>query len=203
MSSSAFIVPFDHQTNGQVAPGLDPAELWATTPSGEKAQKVGTTRVFYNTPPSKVTAVSSLGDKFSAKKGNAKRELVRKSVGSAVKDLKAIDGVKDVTVDASTDPHAAGTAIMLLHVKKSSCLFSPAVAAHLALYKFTLKTSPPSAFDPRQKEPTPDKLNFTPLQSSKEWDQGVIYAKAQNFARTVCRNDLNYIFPSITPTRVS
>ena len=107
-SSSAYIVPFDHQDSGQILPGLNPAELWATTPIGEKPPKVGTTRTFYNTPTSKVTTVSSLGENFANKSGDAKKELVRKSVGSAVKDLKAIDGLKDVTIDASIDPHAAG-----------------------------------------------------------------------------------------------
>jgi hypothetical protein len=61
-----------------------------------------------------------------------------------------------------------------------------AVAAHLALYKFTLKTSPsPSRFDPNLAEPLPEKLEFSPLQESQEWDRGVIYAQAQNLARTV------------------
>jgi hypothetical protein len=61
-----------------------------------------------------------------------------------------------------------------------------AVAAHLALYKFTLKTSPPSRFNPNSKEPLPEKLDFSPLQETKDWDRGVVYAQAQNLARTVC-----------------
>ena len=65
--------------------------------------------------------------------------------------------------------------------------FSSAVAAHLALYSFTLKTTPPSAFNPNLKEPILEKLNFTPIQASQEWERGVIYANAQNFARTVSR----------------
>lgn len=111
MSSSAYIVPFDHKSSGQVAPGLNPAELWATTPSGDKNPPVGTTRTFYNTPASKVTTISSLGDDFATKKADAKRELLRKSVGSAVKELKNLEGVKDVTIDASADPHAAGMSL--------------------------------------------------------------------------------------------
>jgi aminopeptidase len=69
-------------------------------------------------------------------------------------------------------------------------LFFLAVAAHLALYNFTLKTFPPSRFDPNQTEIIPKKISLAPLQASKEWDRGVIYAQAQNFARTV------YSFPS-------
>lgn len=63
-----------------------------------------------------------------------------------------------------------------------------AVAAHLALYNFTLKTSPPSAFKPDLKEPIPDKLSFKPIQGSKEWERGVVYAQSQNLARTVCHS---------------
>jgi cytosol aminopeptidase len=108
-STSAYIVPFDHQSTSEVVPGLNAAELWATTPTGDKLPKVGTTRTFFNTPASKVTTVSSLGDGFATKGADAKRELLRRSVGGAVKELKAMNGLKDVTVDASIDPHAAGT----------------------------------------------------------------------------------------------
>ena len=67
--------------------------------------------------------------------------------------------------------------------KLTSC--HTAVAAHLALYKFTLKTSPPSRFDPGLTESIPDKLAFSPLQASEGWERGVIYGQAQNLARTV------------------
>ena len=107
-SSSAYIVPYDHQASKEIAPGVDAAQLWATTPAGDKPAKVGTVRTFYNTPQAKVTSVTSLGEKFSSQKDNERRELLRKAVGSAVKELKAIDGVKDVSVDASVEPHAAG-----------------------------------------------------------------------------------------------
>ena len=64
-------------------------------------------------------------------------------------------------------------------------LWVVAVAAHLALYKFTLKTDPPSAFKPDLKQSIPEQLKFEPLTASKEWDAGTIAAKAQNLARTV------------------
>ncbi|RDB19531.1 Cytosol aminopeptidase [Hypsizygus marmoreus] len=184
MSSSAYVVPFDHESSGELVPGLDAAQLWAVTPQGEKAPLVGTTRTFYNTPASKVTTVSSLGEKFASKKGNARRELLRKAVGSAVKELKAIEGVKEVAVDASIDAHAA------------------AVAAHLAAYKFSLKTTPPSQFNPNLKEPIPDKLAFTAIEASQEWDRGVVYAQAQNFARTLMELPANMITPTIFTERV-
>jgi len=107
-SSPAYIVPYDHQSSNEIAPGLDAGQLWATTPAADKPAKVGTVRTFYNTPQAKVTSVTSLGEKFSSQKDDERRELLRKAVGSAVKELKAIDGVKDVSVDASVDPHAAG-----------------------------------------------------------------------------------------------
>ena len=59
------------------------------------------------------------------------------------------------------------------------------MAAHLALYSFTLKTSPPSRFDPNQTAVIPENFTLAPLQESKEWERGVIYAQAQNLARTV------------------
>lgn len=108
MTTSAFVLPYDHQTTGAIVDGVDAAKLWSTTPQGEKPPKVGTIRTFYNTPPSKLTTVSSLGDGFATKKVDEKRELIRKSVASAVKDLKELEGVKDVAIDASADPHAAG-----------------------------------------------------------------------------------------------
>lgn len=120
--SSAFIIPFDHQSSGKSATGIDAAQLWATTPSGDKPPKAGTTRTFYNTPPSKVTTISSLGERFDAKKGDVRRELVRKAVGSAVKELKSLDGIKNVTIDASTDPQAAGKC-SFAHLKKINILF--------------------------------------------------------------------------------
>jgi aminopeptidase len=55
----------------------------------------------------------------------------------------------------------------------------------LALYEFTLKTDPPSAFKPDLKQRIPEHLKFEPLTDSKEWDAGVVAAKAQNLARTV------------------
>ncbi|KAJ3507952.1 hypothetical protein NLJ89_g6018 [Agrocybe chaxingu] len=154
------------------------------TPQGEKPAKAGTTRTFFNTPASKVTALTSLGEGFATKKADAKREVVRKSVGSAVKELKGYEGLREVAVDASADPHAA------------------AVAAHLALYKFTLKTSPPSRFDPNLAEPVPEKLTFTPLQASKEWERGVVYAQSQNLARTLMELPANMMTPTAFCERV-
>jgi aminopeptidase len=110
-SSSAYILPYnpDPQASIQVnVPGVDVNSLWATTPAGESAPKLGTTRTFFNTPPSNVTTLSSLGEKFASKQPDVKRESIRKSIGSAVKDLKAIDGIKELIIDASADPHAAG-----------------------------------------------------------------------------------------------
>ena len=109
--SSAYIIPYnpDPQASAKVyVPGVDVNALWATTPAGDSPPKVGTTRTFFNTPSSKTTTLSSLGDKFASKKPNAKRELIRRSIGSAVKDLKAMDGIKDLVIEASADPHAAG-----------------------------------------------------------------------------------------------
>ncbi|KAF6747036.1 cytosol aminopeptidase family, catalytic domain-containing protein [Ephemerocybe angulata] len=106
-SSQALIVPFDPSAPSQAVAGVLPLQLWSLTPSGDKAPKAGTTATFYNTPAGKTTTISSVGDGFAAKASEVKRELVRKSVGAAVKELKAFDGVKEVVVDAELDPHAA------------------------------------------------------------------------------------------------
>ena len=77
-----------------------------------------------------------------------------------------------------------------------------AVGAHLARYKFTLKTSPPSRFDPRLEQPTPESLALEPLQSSKEWDIGVKYAEAQNWAKTVSVSPRSVLIYSLTPDQL-
>ncbi|KAF7976200.1 hypothetical protein HWV62_7380 [Athelia sp. TMB] len=170
MSTKAFIVPIDPAAPSSQSPsGVDAAKLWSTVPKSQKTPKVGSTRTFYDTPAgdANVTTLVSLGEGFEGKAGPGKRELVRKAIGSAVKDVKAlVDGETSVAIDASSDPHAA------------------AVAAYLANYKFTLKTDPPSAFNPNLKDALPEKIKFEPFEASKEWDAGVIAAKAQNLART-------------------
>ena len=77
------------------------------------------------------------------------------------------------------------TSFSLIYRAKIIVFFYIAVAAHLALYKFTLKTSPPSRFNPNLKKVIPENISLAPLQGSGEWDRGVIYAQAQNLARTV------------------
>lgn len=116
MSTKVFVLPIDptSQPGSGVLPSVDPVELWNTAPTGSKPPKVGTTRIFYNTPRAdqgsiNATAVVSLGEGFDRKTDDARRELVRKAVGSSVKQIKELgDGQKDIVVDASTDAHAAG-----------------------------------------------------------------------------------------------
>jgi len=122
MSTNAYIVPYDHQSTGVITTdGLDAAKLWSLTPQGERPPKVGTTRTFYNTPSaSQVTTISSLGDGYASKNPNQKRELVRKSIGNAVKGLKSYEGIKDVAVDSSLDHHAAGERTLFLRIHLNS-----------------------------------------------------------------------------------
>ena len=93
-------------------PGVEVDALWATTPQGVTPPKVGTTRTFFDIPPTKIVTLSSLGDKFTSKKPNARKELVRRSVGAAVKDLKVMEGIKDISVVTHIDPHAAGKILL-------------------------------------------------------------------------------------------
>jgi len=111
MATSAYILP--HQpgataTTTTTVPGVDQLKLLSKLPKPEKTPKVGDTKVFYDTPEGKVTALVSLGDKFASKKLNERREFVRRAIGSAVKELRDLDGVNLAEIDASTDPHAAG-----------------------------------------------------------------------------------------------
>ena len=191
MSTKVFVLPIDPTSQSDLSPltSVHPVELWNTVPTDSKTAKVGTTRFFYNTPPSQpgntnVTVVVSLGEGFDRKTGDAKRELVRKAIGSSIKHIKELgDGEKSVVIDASIDAHAAGLPNPgFLDYKAHSIT---AVATHLAKYKFTLKTSPPSPYKPGEGQAVPQQLSFEPLQGSIKWKIGVKYANAQNFARTV------------------
>lgn len=106
MSTKAYILPLNAQSNPAPVAGINASELLGRVPHGSKPHKVGQTHVFFET--TNVTAITSLGEKFDAQDGNAKREILRKAVGNAVKELRAFDGLEEVHVDASTDPHAAG-----------------------------------------------------------------------------------------------
>ncbi|KAA1472837.1 leucine aminopeptidase [Dentipellis sp. KUC8613] len=184
-TTNIYVLPVDPKAPSAQGTGIDAAKLWASAPAGAKPAKVGTARVFYGAPEGKTTALVSLGDKFEKKGAEEKRELVRKAVGSGVKQVKGLGhGERKITIDASADSHAA------------------AVAAHLAQYNFTLKTSPPSQFKPGNKDEPADTITFEPLQNSKDWDAGVVYAKAQNLARTLMELPANMITPTAFSERI-
>ncbi|KAI0770877.1 cytosol aminopeptidase family, catalytic domain-containing protein [Trametes elegans] len=185
--SSVYVLPIDPAAPAATSV-VDAAKLWKTTPASAEPAKLGTTHLFYGTPKEgTIAALSSLGDKFPQKKGDERREAVRKAVASAVKKVRDLgEGVhgSTVQVDASADPHAA------------------AVAAHLAAYKFSLKTKPTSPFDPRLTEALPEKLKLSPLNSHNEWETGVTYARAQNLARTLMELPANIITPTAFTERI-
>lgn len=107
---TAYILPIDPKalTSQSALPNVDSAKLWSTIPASKKAPKVGTTRVFYDAPPACMTALVSLGEDFGGKQGYARREVIRKAVGSAVKEVKSLAEGEKAVIDASADPHAAG-----------------------------------------------------------------------------------------------
>ncbi|KAL4070318.1 cytosol aminopeptidase family, catalytic domain-containing protein [Scleroderma citrinum] len=180
MSTKAYIVPLDPQNpTSNVVPSVDTAALWAQLPPSKKLTKVGSSYLFYGTLGNDLAALASLGEGFANKTGDERRERIRKAVGSGVMKVKAFEeGISEAIVDISQDPHAA------------------AVAAHLALYDFTLKTSPPSAFDPRKTEPAPERLRITASGNSADFERGVIYATAQNLARTLMELPANIMTPT-------
>lgn len=58
----------------------------------------------------------SLGDQFVKKKGDERREVVRRAMGSGVKAVKGLwEGEKVVKVDAREDAHAAGIYVPFLN----------------------------------------------------------------------------------------
>ena len=210
MATSAYVLLHQPDTTATVIPsifGVDQSKLLSKLPKTEKPPKVGDTKIFFDTPESKVTALVSLGDKFASKQSNEQRELIRRAVGSAVKEICNLDGVNRAEVDTSTDPQAAGKhppryPRPFKHGVLITYLIPLAVGAHLARYKFTLKTSPPSRFDPNLGEPIPESLSLEALNPSKEWDIGVKYAEAQNFARTVRISHRSPWFPLLQPITV-
>lgn len=120
--SSFYVLPVDPSApSAAAATGVDATKLWKSTPSAfeSKPASLGTTHLFYGAPKEKtVTALASLGDKFAQKKGDARREAVRKAVASGVKKVRDLgEGVQgsQVVIDASADPHAAGMSFYLSH----------------------------------------------------------------------------------------
>lgn len=196
--SSVFVVPVDPASpKPSAVAGVETEKLWSQLPQGSKPAKAGKTSVFFGTPSSgsqNITALTSLGTSFSKQttSENAKRELVRTAIGSAVQSIKdlgdAVNG-REVAVDvaAGGDAHAA------------------AVAAHLALYGFNLKTEPASAFDPNNTQLPPPRLTFTPQPAGMyqaAWNEGVVYAEAQNLARTLMELPANMLTPTLFCERI-
>jgi len=106
--ASVYVVPIDPKAPQSSVDGVDAAQLWSLTPQGDKPAKASTTRTFYGTPAAGITTLASIGGDFDSASANAKREIIRKAIGTAVKEVRSLDGVKEVVVDASLDPHAAG-----------------------------------------------------------------------------------------------
>lgn len=181
MSTNAHVIPF----NPEKPATADAARLWATAYRAEKAPKVGTARTLYGAGPDGGHAVlSALGAGFAKERPDAKRERVRKAVGAAVKSVKELEDLAKLTIDTAGEPQAA------------------AAAAHLALYKFSLKTSPGSPFAPGATVPVPEKVEIAPSETSEEWVRGVVTGRAQNLARTLMELPANMMTPTAFTERV-
>lgn len=199
MSSSIYVVPVNPERPTSAAKELQVDKLLSSIPpqTKNKPSKVGTTHLFYG---QNITATASLGPKWSSSSSseNVKRELVRTAVGSAVNAIKGLgEGVegRTVKVDVSGDGVDARDA---------------AVAAHLAAYKFDLKTD--SSSRPGD-EGRFRKLKFEPLYEGgkeegegerveKAWREGEVYAEAQNLARTLMELPANRLTPTVFAERI-
>jgi hypothetical protein len=116
MTTSGYILPHQPGTTATATAtvsGIDQLKLLSKLPKTEKPPKVGDTRIFYDVPEGNLTALVSLGDKFASKKPNEQRELVRRAVGSAVREVRNLEAVNRVEIDASADPHAAGNGFLV------------------------------------------------------------------------------------------
>lgn len=133
--SAVYVLPIDPKSPSTAATNVDAAALWNSTPAAKssKVPKVGTTRIFYDTPrgadSTDVTALTSLGDRWATSTGDGRREAVRTAVGSAVNALgEDVDG-ETVLIDASADPHAAGASLVRRCLCGASCPSSCRVAS--------------------------------------------------------------------------
>ncbi|PSS00867.1 hypothetical protein PHLCEN_2v4094 [Hermanssonia centrifuga] len=194
---AVYVVPVDPTSSSSSTSdlGIDGAKLWSTLPQGVKPAKAGTTHILYkpsqNNSKSDITALTSLGPSFSKPHTSvdARRELVRTAVGKAVQQIKGLgEGVHgtEVLVDVSGETQAA------------------AVAAYLAAYSFNLKTDPPSPYSPSSSSlNSPEKFSFKAGDGkSGEWDEGKVYADAQNLARTLMELPANMLTPTLFVERI-
>ena len=157
---NVYVLPVDPKApSAPAAANVDAAALWRSTPAANRSKppKAGTTRIFYDTPrgtdSKDVTALASLGDKWATKAGDERREVIRKVIGNAVKAVKAlgedVDG-ETVLVDASADPHAAGTSSALSFRNDFVNACAPIQPSHLISLCTTLRS--------RQNRPRPSTL---------------------------------------------
>nr|XP_039250708.1 cytosol aminopeptidase-like [Styela clava] len=144
----------------------------------------GSSRLFFGTTEKcSIVSVVSLGEKNPQKNNNesldVSRENIRKGIAAGMKSLKGL-GIENVEVDVTNDPTSAaeGAFLSTWNYKKSE------------REKFPLSISPLNS--------VPD--NETPLNGEdivKKWEEGVILAEGQNFARHLMDSPANLMDPTI------
>lgn len=105
---SAVVVPVD-PTSGSVP------SAWSNSHTENSVKPLDTRVVFEKEG---ISTLVSLGVGFSAKDANAKRELVRRAVGTGVgklKELAVSAGVKSVEIDGHWDAQAAGKRLLCIY----------------------------------------------------------------------------------------
>jgi len=184
---------FTSSNLGGTSPALEIGALWSL--SNPKPNKALELHVFWN--QGKLVAAVQVSLKDITKGSNEQHEAFCKAVAPGVKKAKECLGTVSMTemqisivVECSEDAHDAGEQqahqasngqvadeTLVLYI----CACDTAIASQLAVYKFTLKTKPhdpmPAIAPVLLKSDINKKLN---------WRTRTVYAKAQNWARTVC-----------------
>ena len=181
---NSYLLPLDPEappTPANASGSLLADALTQWTRSTPAKAKSNTLRTFYDENGDSLTFVS-LGLEKDRKVPLL--EAIRTAVGKGVRAVAAEDQeTAAVNVGVHGHPHAACEFVTTLSWKRTQkACYCAAVAAHLARYKFTLKSG--------ERSPEPTLQPFGPASTDSvdglTWETGRIYAEAQNLARTVC-----------------
>lgn len=186
--ATSFVYPLYHEQAITVKNenSVDVNTLWKK--ANAKSEKALENRTFFTGNEGESATVVAVGKAASSKAVDSveRKEALRKAVGTGFTKAKE-NGAEEINVVVEeNEAHDAGQ-FLKISVGREWCSDScwiPAVAAFLAMYNFTLKTKE-QPLDPSVKPAFPHEKKTDP--ATLDWETGVIYAEAQNLARTVRR----------------